>query len=764
MKKIVQSCFLFLLIISILVPSLFCASSGPDKIKIENLRAFAKLYGYVKYFHPSDEASEIDWDKFALYGTDLVLKARTSEELKSCLLKLFFPIAPAMQLLSPGENPKPYKNPENTETLLPVAWQHIGVSIDPDSRYRSRRTNRILEGDFSDSISNYASIENSNCKKIKLSAQMKAEFEGTKSFCNLILSLYDSKTYSTIVSKSLINNSGRQDEWKLYEIELEIPSKSFNYIIIKTCLSGTGKVWIDDLKLTAFSDNGKEKNIALENPGFEELNDKGYPKEWTDDLSYSYDFLATESNSFEGKRSLMIMNVPGRLPGSLFEYMPKPEELIQKDIGAGLKCVIPLFLWSDENHTLGPQTENTLKELQNSLSKISLEAFSVGDEAHRLADIIIAWNILQHFYPYFDIVKTDWDDVLTLTFEKALASKTEGDYFNTLRWMIAQLKDGLGMIKKLVGEQKSSLSFWMEWVEGKLIITTSKESEKFRKGDIILEINGIPTEKYYQEESQYISGSDQWKRVAFINYSLLQGNAGTEINLKLDRDGSIIDTVAVYNDKDLPPDRELEEVTEIEKGIWYIDLNRAAADEVKSKIENIINSKGVIFDLRGYPRNFIYLGYLSNVPMQSAIWRVPQIIYPDREKLLNYDESSRWWITPDKRTIKGKIVFLTNARAIGTAETVMGIIEYYRVGEIVGEPTAGTNGNPNSFTLPGKYQIKWTGMRVEKHDRSQHHLIGIQPTIPCSRTIKGVREGRDEQLEKALEVIKSSQASGDEKI
>jgi C-terminal processing protease CtpA/Prc len=45
-------------------------------------------------------------------------------------------------------------------------------------------------------------------------------------------------------------------------------------------------------------------------------------------------------------------------------------------------------------------------------------------------------------------------------------------------------------------------------------------------------------------------------------------------------------------------------------------------------------------------------------------------------------------------------------------------------------------------------------MKVIKHDGSQHHLIGIQPTIPMERTIQGIREGRDEFLEKAIEVIK----------
>jgi C-terminal processing protease CtpA/Prc len=83
----------------------------------------------------------------------------------------------------------------------------------------------------------------------------------------------------------------------------------------------------------------------------------------------------------------------------------------------------------------------------------------------------------------------------------------------------------------------------------------------------------------------------------------------------------------------------------------------------------------------------------------------------------------------------------------------LGIIEFYRLAEIVGSRTAGTNGNVNPFTLPGGYRISWTGMKVLKHDGSQHHGIGILPTVSVSRTIAGVTAGRDEVLERAIEIV-----------
>ena len=47
-------------------------------------------------------------------------------------------------------------------------------------------------------------------------------------------------------------------------------------------------------------------------------------------------------------------------------------------------------------------------------------------------------------------------------------------------------------------------------------------------------------------------------------------------------------------------------------------------------------------------------------------------------------------------------------------------------------------------------------MKVLKHDGSQHHGIGIQPTVPVMRTRAGALAGRDEVLETGVELIRNS--------
>ena len=90
-----------------------------------NLEAFSKLYGYVRYFHPSDEAAELDWEQFAIYGVDKVKGATNERELKEVLEELFIPLAPTMSLYL-GDEQNQRKQSEK-ESLEVIAWQHFGM-------------------------------------------------------------------------------------------------------------------------------------------------------------------------------------------------------------------------------------------------------------------------------------------------------------------------------------------------------------------------------------------------------------------------------------------------------------------------------------------------------------------------------------------------------------------------------------------------------------------------------------------------------------
>ena len=187
----------------------------------------------------------------------------------------------------------------------------------------------------------------------------------------------------------------------------------------------------------------------------------------------------------------------------------------------------------------------------------------------------------------------------------------------------------------------------------------------------------------------------------------------------------------------------------------YLDLDRISNADYAAALPKLEQASGFIFDLRGYPRNVstpMILPRLADDTMRSAHFEVPTITRPDRQAVRWYNGS--WVLPPIRPRFTAKIAFITGGGAISYAGSTMGIVEHYRLGEIVGETTAGTNGNVNFIPVAGGYQVTFTGMRVRKRDDTPHHGVGIKPTIPVSRTLNGVIAGRDEALERAIAAVK----------
>jgi len=151
------------------------------------------------------------------------------------------------------------------------------------------------------------------------------------------------------------------------------------------------------------------------------------------------------------------------------------------------------------------------------------------------------------------------------------------------------------------------------------------------------------------------------------------------------------------------------------------------------------------------------LSHLLTRPDDSNAWlAVPHVIRPDHTPTaIPTWDASGLALPVLQPHIAGRVAFLTAPGAASYSESVMGLVEHYHLGEIVGAATAGANGNKAEITEPIGCRTTFTGARITKHDGSRQHLIGVQPTIPPSRTITGVLAGRDEVLEKALAYVRA---------
>lgn len=418
-----------------------------------------------------------------------------------------------------------------------------------------------------------------------------------------------------------------------------------------------------------------------------------------------------------------------------------------REIAPGVWARVPL--------TLCTAGGKTVPAGDGAAAALAEEDPDADDRAVRLAAVIVAWSTLQHAYPYFDVVKTDWDAELTAALSRAATDPDGAAFTGTLERLVAALHDGHGHVSAPRPALEGSLPLRVAFVEGvPVVLAASRAAARagVTSGDAVVAVGGRPVAAILEEARATVSCATEGFFHARAGAEIVRVHSEAPVPVVL-RSPAGAERTVILAPAPPPPERTGPPIRELQRGVWYVDVDRATAAEIGAAMPDLADAAGVIFDLRGYPSRagFDHLGHLSANPLKSAHWLIPMPNWPDRERL-TFDRSG-WSIAPKSPRIAGKVAFLTDGRAISAAETYMGIVELHRLGEIVGEPTAGTNGNVTTVRLPGGHSIMYTGMKVLKHDGSPHHGVGIRPTVPCSRTVAGVAAGRDEQLERAIELV-----------
>ena len=388
----------------------------------------------------------------------------------------------------------------------------------------------------------------------------------------------------------------------------------------------------------------------------------------------------------------------------------------------------------------------------------ALSSTSPEDRAVRIGGLVIAWNVFRHFYPYFDDDGAAWDASLQDGLAAAAAAPGRSAYLEVLERMVARLDDGHGE----VGPQPAAYRLPFVWqpVQEALVITglPTTTPAGLQVGDVVLDIDGEPVGEGLAREQERVSASTDHRRVWRAASRLMSRETDRPVDLLIQRGEDPPIHVSVRPAPFAAMSGVLAEprpapVTWLPAGAWYFDLTRIDDARLTEALAMVQPDQAVIFDMRGYPGgvNAAFLGHLSGSPISTPPFRIPVDVLP--EARARTWEQVGWSVSPKTPRFTGPVAFLTDARAISYAETLLAMVAGNGLGEIVGSPTAGTNGNINPFSVPGGYVIRWTGMKVVNHDGSPLHGHGIIPTIPASRTIAGIRAGRDEVLERALERV-----------
>lgn len=773
-----------ILLLFILISTFVNLSSNEDTSQraVQNLQAFTKMYGYIRYFHPSDEAQKIDWDKFAVYGVSKTIDVKNDTELKAILNELFSPIAPTAKAYLKNEKiDKLLKTPSSniSKKYKTTFWQYKGLELN-QSLFESKRTSRPFKIKKNNDllISNAKLIINTELSDISDSVfiSLKYKYNSPITINNYIIAFPSNLDSKEPKWEKVTNN-----EWNKVEF-------SFNRELInkeRFCLLfvDANSIYLDSIRITEKINGCKKLNKTI---NFETDTPNQYPSsllfsgKFPDFLkNVDYTVIKKDNNNL-----LLIEKSKSNLDYTLayndniFDESLKISDCIDRPLNSGVMLYSPLSLYCDKLHTYPIADSLKLSQLINKLNKIEP---NISTRDSRIAAIVVFWNLIQHFYPYFEYSDLDWENDLALFLKKSLDNETEKEFkdrgclniyvgydrgYNKekeslfiLKEMGSKLKDSHFYAEKETIKRKEMPPFSVNYIKNKWIITDILDSVPIPLGSQIISYNLSNLDSIYTEYSKYFYGASELgdRHSFFRDYSKYNDSNLSEISVTTP-DNKILDfdiDSRIFNPNDL--DLKKDSVIVYPDSLLYLNINKGRLNDndIKKMLPLMMKAKGIIFDLRLYPNvNTDILTYLIKDKIDIAWGDNIHTIFPDRFPLPVKHEMQNNYLYPDSLHLNAKCVFLSGDLSQSYCETYLSIAKYNKLATIIGSRTNASNGTVLNYKLPSDIDVQWTGYFIKNFDGSRFHGIGVIPDIEVYPTIKGISEGRDEILEKALEYLR----------
>ena len=412
--------------------------------------------------------------------------------------------------------------------------------------------------------------------------------------------------------------------------------------------------------------------------------------------------------------------------------------------------------------TLYPRVGNPNFTHENTYTNMSYP-----DDGFRLLSLYRFWNMVEYFYPNKHLTNKKWTTILKEFIPKFIKSKNELEYELAALQLIGEVNDthsnlwgGGDKISLLRGQNFAP--FRAEFIEDKFVVTDYYNPElsgvaKLKIGDVITHINGKNIKSFVDSLSSYYPASNEAAMLRDISVDLLRSSQ-KKINLKyVSDDKSIEHEVLLYEKEKLKMYRWYK-VNKDEKcfklldgNIGYITLANIKTEEISKIKKSFKNTKGIIIDIRNYPSTFVpfTLGsYFVSKPTPFVAFTNGDINNPGE-----FTFTKTLKIPGDKNYYQGKLVVLVNENSQSQAEyTAMA----FRAGEntkIIGSTTAGADGNVSTIFLPGGLRTMISGIGVYYPNGKETQRIGIVPDMIIKPTIEGIKKGKDEVMEKAIQII-----------
>lgn len=699
---------------------------------------------------------------------------------------------------------------ETSENNSPVLWKLMGnnsAKVFSDFNEKQQgKASAVIESEGTEGFRAimYTLPNNYAGRKITLSGYIKTE-NVTDGFAGLWMRIDPEVAFNNMQNVGL---KGTND-WKKYEVTLNMSPENTQQIVIGALLSGKGKIWVDDLKVSIdgkdienakifekkltkveldkeFDKGSKISNINLDQNNIENLKKLGliwgylkyyHPSVAEGNYNWDYElfriYKKTENASAEQRDQILTDWIKGLGKFQTAKNSEPKNVKIKPDLdwitnsGFSKELTELLLQLKDAKRPkvnyyvdFFPNVDNPDFRHENPYREMKYP-----DEGFRLLSLYRYWNIIQYYFPYKNLIEEDWKGVLKEFIPKFINAKDETEYNLASLELIGRIHDTHANIwgnskslEKYFGERYSPVK--LTFAENKPVVEGFYDENLgtqtgLKKGDVITEINGENMDNIIKNMLKYLPASNYPTQLRDISRKLLRSNAET-INLTILRDGKTEEkTIKTYAYSDIKIKKEPKEFFKMLDGnIAYVYMGSVNADLLPEVFEKIKNTKGLVIDFRSYPSDFV-------------VFKMGKLLKPESSDFVKFTNTSNsqpglFTFTPSlktqgtgKKSYEGKIAILINETTQSSAEYHTMAFRTAPNAKVFGSTTAGADGNVSDIKLPGNISTMISGIGIYYPDGRETQRIGIVPDVEVKPTIDGIKNNKDEVLEKSIEWIKN---------
>jgi C-terminal processing protease CtpA/Prc len=433
-------------------------------------------------------------------------------------------------------------------------------------------------------------------------------------------------------------------------------------------------------------------------------------------------------------------------------------ELFSKKLSKKLKFIEDNRFQGKQHYVAAFDAENIFVKNENYAD------LNFNERNPRILALFMYWNLIEYFFPYKYLMNQKWDLTLEEMLPVFIEAKNEDDFHTAMQKLTVKLNDSHAVFYKYPKKKMRFIPAKCKIIDSKLIITeiladSLAKADDIKIGDLITKVNNKTIDQLILEGRDLIHGSNDAAYLDNLANSILSGTSD-DVTLEFLKDGQHTTRTIkwqAYRESHQNEFRKTTIVKEkfkvLENNIGYVDMGILKIKNIPAMIEELKSTKAIVFDMRNYP-NGTYEGvsnFLNAKEQNFAIYTKPDLTHPGRFK----------WSKPhptgseNNTNYKGKVVMLLNEKSISQSEWTAMCFQTAGNTTIIGSQTAGADGNVTEFDLIKAFFTRFTGIGVYYPDRRETQRSGIVPDIEAKPTIKGIQEGRDEVLERAILFIEN---------